>query len=69
MESTSQQQEEHKRTENKRLKEGTAHSVQVDENVKIGGDLKMQKNPAFIADRKKVFDELIQEQEKKYSRK
>lgn len=53
--------EEHKRTENKRLKEGTGHSVQVDENQKIGGDLKMQKNPPFIADRKKIFEELIAE--------
>jgi len=69
MESSQQiaQQEEHKRTEGKRLKEGTGHSVQVDENQKIGHpDLKMQKNPAFLAERKKIFDELIEVQNKRY---
>ena len=53
-------EEDHKRTENKRLKEGTGKSVQVDENQKIGGDIKMEKNPAFIPERKKIFDELIE---------
>lgn len=62
MESSKQaesQEEEHKRTENKRLKEGTGHSIQVEEGVKIGGDINFQKNPAFIAERKVVFEELI----------
>jgi hypothetical protein len=54
----SQHQEEHKRTENKRLKEGTGHSIK-DEVQRIGGDLKFQKNPEFIAERKKIFEELI----------
>lgn len=37
-----------------------------DENQKIGGDIKMQKNPAFLAERKQIFDELIAEQNNKY---
>jgi hypothetical protein len=54
----------HKRTVGKRLKEGTAHTVQGEE--KIGGELKFQKNPAFLAERKKIFDELYEAQQKKY---
>ena len=54
----------HKRTQGKRLKEGAAHTVTQDE--KIGGDLKFQKNAPFLADRKKIFDELFEEQNKKY---
>jgi hypothetical protein len=42
----------------KRLKEGTGHSVQQEE--KIGGDLKFQKNAPFLAERKKIFDELYE---------
>jgi len=30
----------HKRTEGKRLKEGTAHSIQQNKNQLIGGDIK-----------------------------
>lgn len=48
----------HKRTAGKRLKEGAAHTIADEE--KIGGDLKFQKNPPFIADRKKIFDELYE---------
>jgi hypothetical protein len=48
----------HKRTFGKRLKEGAAHTVTQEE--KIGGDLKFQKNPPFIAERKKIFDELFE---------
>jgi len=54
----------HKRTQGKRLKEGAAHTVTQDE--KIGGDLKFQKNAPFLAERKKIFDELFEEQNKKY---
>ena len=63
---SSQAHEDHKRTEGKRLKEGTGHSIQVDDHQKIGGDIKMAKKPAFIEERKKIFDELIDEQNKKY---
>ena len=48
----------HKRTVGKRLKEGAAHTVTQDE--KIGGDLKFQKNAPFLAERKKIFDELYE---------
>lgn len=54
----------HKRTVGKRLKEGTGHTVQGEE--KIGGDLKFQKNPPFLAERKQIFDELFDAQQKKY---
>lgn len=54
----------HKRTVGKRLKEGAAHTVQGEE--KIGGDLKFQKNAPFLAERKKIFDELYDAQQKKY---
>jgi hypothetical protein len=55
----------HKRTQNKRLKEGTGPSI-AQSDAHIGGELKFQKNPAFIADRKKIFDELIEAQNNKY---
>ena len=48
----------HKRTTGKRLKEGAAHTVTQDE--KIGGDLKFQKNAPFLAERKKIFDEMFE---------
>ena len=51
----------HERTENKRLKEGTVHTIK-DQVVKIGGDIKFEKNPKFIEERKKIFDELIEKQ-------
>lgn len=41
-------EEEHKRVEGKRTTKGTGPSVQAEEGLKIGGDLKMAKNPAFI---------------------
>ena len=40
------------------MKEGTGPSVAGDVH-KIGTELKFSKNPAFIQDRKKVFDELF----------
>ena len=58
--------DEHKRTENKRLTTATGPKVAADENQKIGGDIKMQKNPAFIAERKVVFEELYADQQNKY---
>lgn len=59
--------EEHKRTEGKRLKEGAAHTVG-NEVVRIGdASKKFEKNPAFIAERKKIFDELYAVQQQKYS--
>jgi hypothetical protein len=48
----------HKRTTGKRLKEGAAHTVTQDE--KIGSDLKFQKNAPFLAERKKIFDEMFE---------
>jgi threonyl-tRNA synthetase len=54
----------HKRTTNKRLKEGAAHTVHND--ALIGGEIEFKKNPAFIGERKKIFDELIEAQNKKY---
>ena len=48
----------HKRTTGKRLKEGAAHTVTQDE--KIGEDLKFQKNAPFLAERKKIFDEMFE---------
>ena len=59
-------QAEHKRQDGKRLKEGTGPSVAGDVH-KIGTELKFQKNPAFIQERKQVFDELIAVQQKKYA--
>ena len=58
-------QDTHKRTEGKRLKEGTGPSIAGDAN-KIGGDIKFTKNPAFIQERKQVYDELITVQKAKY---
>lgn len=58
--------EDHSRTENKRLTQATGPKVAADENQKIGGDIKMEKNPAFIAQRKGVFEELIAIQDAKY---
>ncbi len=58
--------DEHKRTENKRLTAAHGPKVAADENQKIGGDIKMAKNPAFIAERKVVFDELIATQQARY---
>lgn len=57
---------EHKRQEGKRIKEGTGPSVAGDVH-KIGGELKFHKNPAFIQERRKVYDELFAAQQKKYS--
>ena len=48
----------HKRTTGKRLKEGAAHTVTQEE--KIGGDIKLQKNAPFLAERKKIFDEMLE---------
>lgn len=60
-------EEEHKRSENKRLTKASGPSVAADENQKIGvADLKMQKNAPFLAERMKVFTELIEKQNLKY---
>ncbi len=48
----------HKRTKDKRLKEGAAHTVQSDSL--IGQPVDFKKNPAYIGERKKIFDELIE---------
>lgn len=53
------QEEEHKRQDNKRTKEATAHSIK-DDVQKIGHELKFHKNPKYIEERKKIFDELYQ---------
>ena len=60
------QDEDHKRTENKRLTKASGPSV-ADEVQKIGvPDLKMQKNAPFLAERMKIFAELIEKQNQKY---
>lgn len=51
-------QDTHKREEGKRLKAGTGPSV-ADGVHKIGGDLKFTKNPAYIPERQKIFEELF----------
>lgn len=56
----------HKREEGKRLKEGTGEKIKEDENQKIGVDIKFEKNPKFIEERLKVFQELYDAQQKKY---
>jgi hypothetical protein len=56
---------QHARLENKRLKEGTGHSVK-EPVVRIGGDIKFEKNPKYIEERKKIFDELWEAQCNKY---
>lgn len=58
--------EDHSRTENKRMTQATGPKVAADEDQKIGGDIKMAKNPAFIAERKVVFEELYATQQAKY---
>jgi hypothetical protein len=62
----STQEEDHKRKEGARLTKASGPSVQADEGVRIGGDLKMQKNPAYIPERKAVFEELYEAQVNKY---
>ena len=57
----------HQREEGKRLKEGTAHSVAQDQHMKIGTDIKFEKNPSYIKDRIQYFEELYQIQQKKYA--
>ena len=47
----------HKRQEGKRLKEGTAHTVSED-SQQIGGELKFTKNPKYIEERSKLWEEL-----------
>jgi hypothetical protein len=42
------------------LKEGTGHSIK-EEIIRIGGDIKFEKNPKYLEERKKIFDELFAE--------
>lgn len=51
-------QDTHKREEGSRLKAGAGPLIGGDVN-KIGGDLKFNKNPAFIKERRTIFDELF----------
>ena len=53
--------EEHKRQDGARTKAATAGSIK-DSNVKIGGEWKFQKNPAFLKERLAVWDELYAKQ-------
>lgn len=66
---TSQHPEEekssHARTEGARMKAGAAHTI-ADQAAKIGGNLKFEKNPKYIEERKKIFDELWEAQCAKY---
>ncbi len=55
----------HQRDEGKRLKAGTAHTIS-GHAQKIGGDLKFEKNPAFIKERKEYFEQLYTIQQQKY---
>jgi hypothetical protein len=43
--------EDHKRTENKRTTHTHGPKVSTEEGQKIGGDIMMAKNPAYIAER------------------
>ena len=73
MESSIQHPEEHKgaeshaRTEGKRLKEGAGHTIKGDHAaMKIGGDIKFEKNPKYIEERMKIFVDLWETQSNKY---
>ncbi len=50
-------EDSHQREEGKRILAGTGHAI-TEENVKIGGEHKFQKNPPFIQERNKFFEEL-----------
>ena len=52
--------EAHKRTEGARTKAATAGKIQDSGVVKIGGDWKFQKNPAFLAERVAIWKELYE---------
>lgn len=57
---------DHKREDGARTKVATTGTVK-QENVKIGGEWKFQKNPAYIKERQAVWEELYAAQEKKYA--
>ena len=48
----------------KRTKETTSGTISDQHNQKIGGELKISKNPAFLGERLKFFDQIFQEQKK-----
>ena len=56
---------EHKRQDGARTKAATAGLV-VGENIRIGGERKFQKKPAFLAERLAVWDQLYEKQVKVY---
>ena len=56
---------EHKRQDGARTKAATAVLVVV-ENIRIGGEWKFQKKPAFLAERLAVWDQLYEKQVKVY---
>lgn len=55
-----------KRVEGARTKAATTGSVGTVVNLKIGGDWKFSKKPAYIKERIAVWDELMTIQNKKY---
>lgn len=55
----SQKEDTHKRQEGKRLKEGTGPSI-ADESGKIGGDIRFQKDPKYIEERQKFWEQLFE---------
>ena len=58
-----------KRVEGARTKASTAGSVGTVANIKIGGEWKFQKKPAYIKDRMAVWEELYAVQLKNYESK
>ena len=56
--------EAHKRTDGARTKAATKGQIKETEGVKIGGDWKFQKNPAFLKERVGIWTELYEAQKK-----
>ena len=54
--------EAHKRTDGARTKAATAGQIKQAEGVKIGGDWKFAKNPAFLKERVDIWNELHEAQ-------
>jgi hypothetical protein len=57
-------EEDHKRDEGARTKAATAGTV--DRSGKIGGELKFQKNSAFLKEREVIWDEMFAKQVEVY---
>lgn len=55
---------DHARTENKRITESTGKDI-TETGVKIGHELKFHANPEYLEQREKIWDELMEQQNKK----